>query len=53
MRRCGVAAIDLHSFTRNLGDGIIIDHVHYSGEARRIQAAFIAGSLCTLIDRVR
>ena len=49
MRARGVATIDLCRFTRNLGDGIVIDHVHYAEEARRLQAAFIAGSLLALI----
>jgi hypothetical protein len=49
MRGNGIATIDLFVFTRNLGDGIVVDHVHYGEDARGLQAAFIAGSLLTTI----
>lgn len=40
-----VPIIDLYQFTKNLGDDIFIDHVHYGEEVRAKQAAFIAGFL--------
>ena len=40
-----IPIIDLHDFTQNLGDKHFTDHVHYDEEARKLQAAFIAGSL--------
>lgn len=45
MREHGVPAIDLYTFTRNLGDEIYCDHVHFHDHIRRQQAAFIAGWL--------
>ena len=45
-----IPVIDLHTFTRNLGEEQLIDHVHYSEEARKLQAAFIAGYLKSLIS---
>lgn len=43
-----VPIIDLYQFTKNLGDDIFIDHVHYSEEVRAKQAAFISGFLVHL-----
>lgn len=40
-----VPVIDLHEFTRKLGEGVFIDHVHYDQSTRALQAAFIAGFL--------
>ncbi|WP_158858162.1 SGNH/GDSL hydrolase family protein [Lunatibacter salilacus] len=40
-----VPIIDLYQFTKNLGEDIFIDHVHYGEEVRAKQAAFIAGFL--------
>jgi lysophospholipase L1-like esterase len=45
MREHGVLIIDLHTFTRNLGSEVYVDHVHYTSEVRTQQAAFIAGHL--------
>lgn len=45
-----IPVIDLHSFTWNLGVEQILDHVHYHEEARKLQAAFIAGYLKSLIS---
>lgn len=47
MAEAGVPAIDLHSFTRNLGQGreLFCDHVHFHEHIREKQAAFIAGWL--------
>jgi len=41
----GVPGIDLFTFTRNLGDDVFLDHVHYTENVRQLQAAFIAGWL--------
>lgn len=38
-----VPAIDLHSFSQQLGVEQFIDHVHFSEYARAMQGAFIAG----------
>ncbi|HUV13624.1 MAG TPA: SGNH/GDSL hydrolase family protein, partial [Acidobacteriota bacterium] len=46
----GVPILDLAGFTRKLGKGIFIDHVHFSEEVRALQAAFIAGSLSVHIQ---
>ncbi|MGC9347125.1 MAG: SGNH/GDSL hydrolase family protein [Anaerolineae bacterium] len=45
MRDYGVPIIDLHTFTRNLGDEIYADHVHFKEHVREKQGAFIAGWL--------
>jgi lysophospholipase L1-like esterase len=41
----GVPSIDLYTFTRNLGDNLYADHVHFKEHVREKQAAFIAGWL--------
>jgi hypothetical protein len=41
----GIAAIDLFTFTRNLGLEVYVDHVHFTTEVRAQQAAFITGHL--------
>jgi hypothetical protein len=46
----GVPVLDLEAFTRRLGDGIFVDHVHFSDEVRALQAAFIAGFLFRYIE---
>ncbi|MFA9478384.1 SGNH/GDSL hydrolase family protein [Phycisphaerales bacterium AB-hyl4] len=40
-----VPLIDLHSFTRSLGDDeqLFCDHVHYHAPIRQLQAAYLAG----------
>jgi len=43
-----VPIIDLFQFTRNLGDDLFIDHVHYGEDVRSKQAAFIAGFLMSM-----
>ncbi|HRU06177.1 MAG TPA: SGNH/GDSL hydrolase family protein [Candidatus Brocadiia bacterium] len=49
MAEHGVAAIDLYTFTKNLGPDIYMDgHVHFNEAAAARQAAFIAGFLCAL-----
>ena len=45
-----VPILDLEAFTRRLGDGIFVDHVHFSDEVRALQAAFIAGFLFRYIE---
>ena len=45
MNENSVPIIDLYSFTKNLGDSIYCDHVHYVEEVRALQAAFIAGGI--------
>lgn len=45
MRDAGVPAIDLHTFTQNLGPDLYCDHVHFHEGIREKQAAFIAGWL--------
>ena len=41
--------IDLFSFTRSLGPDVYCDHVHFTPEVARLQAAFIAGNLSQII----
>lgn len=41
--RAKVPIIDLYTFTKNLGSGHYIDHVHFDEGTRAQQAAFIAG----------
>jgi lysophospholipase L1-like esterase len=45
MQNAGIMAIDLYTFTKNLGDGAFSDGVHFNENVRAMQAAFIAGSL--------
>jgi len=40
-----IAAIDLFTFTRNLGPDVYVDHVHFTPEVRAQQAAFIVGHI--------
>lgn len=48
MKEYNVPCIDMYNFTKNLGEDIYFDHVHYKEEIRKLQAAFIAGHLnCT------
>ena len=51
MRRAGASAIDLYGFTLPFGEAAYCDHVHFTGEVRRLQAAFIAGHLWPLSGR--
>lgn len=44
-----IPMIDLHDFTQKLGTQHFVDHVHYDAEARKLQAAFIAGNLRSTI----
>jgi hypothetical protein len=45
MKDAGVHTIDLYTFTRNLGDDVFCDHVHFNENVSSMQAAFIAGYL--------
>ena len=40
-----VPVIDLYAFSKNLGEDVYFDHVHFKEEIRRLQAAFVAGFL--------
>ena len=51
MREHGVPVIDLYTFTRNLGDDVYCDHVHFHDHIRRQQAAFIAGWLAGFVEQ--
>ncbi len=46
-----VPVIDLYTFTWNLGLEQFMDHVHYHEEARKLQGAYIAGSLADLMSK--
>lgn len=46
--RARVPIIDLYTFTKQLGPGHYIDHVHWDEITRAQQAAYIAGSLSAL-----
>jgi lysophospholipase L1-like esterase len=46
-----VPVIDLHRFTRQLGDDLYCDHVHFQEPIREKQAAFIAGWLSAYATR--
>jgi len=43
MREAGVPLLDLHTFTRTLGEDIYCDHVHFTEAVRQLQGAYIAG----------
>lgn len=45
-----IPAIDLFDFSIKLGEEQIADHVHYKEPARALQAAFIAGSIRSLLN---
>ncbi|HBL78027.1 MAG TPA: lipase [Prolixibacteraceae bacterium] len=45
-----IPVIDLHSFTKQLGEEQFTDHVHYKEPARALQAAFIAGAVRTILN---
>ncbi|MGK0467189.1 SGNH/GDSL hydrolase family protein [Clostridium sp.] len=45
MGNYNIPCIDMYNFTRNLGRDIYLDHVHFKGKIRELQAAFIAGYL--------
>lgn len=45
MRAANIPSIDLHTFTRNLGNNLYRDHVHFPEAICQLQAAYIAGWL--------
>jgi len=45
MKTHNIPCIDLCNFTKNLGQGVYFDHVHFKEEIRKLQGAFIAGYL--------
>jgi lysophospholipase L1-like esterase len=45
MREAEVPVIDLYTFTRIFGANAYCDHVHFTDEVRKLQAAYIAGCL--------
>ncbi len=47
MHKHRIPAIDLYTFTMNLGDDLYCDHVHFHEHIRKKQAAFIAGWLAS------
>ncbi|OGS21686.1 MAG: hypothetical protein A2252_11820 [Elusimicrobia bacterium RIFOXYA2_FULL_39_19] len=40
-----IQTIDLYKFTKNLGNNLFCDHVHFKSEIRKLQAAYIAGRI--------
>ncbi len=49
MAEHGVPVIDLFRFTRNLGQDVYVDHVHFAESVRQLHAACIAGCLMTAL----
>lgn len=49
LAEAGIPAIDLYTFTLNLGDGVYCDHVHFTERVRELQAAYIAGALMAFV----
>lgn len=49
MHAARAPVIDLFGFTQSLGPDVYCDHVHFSPEVARLQAAYIAGSLGRII----
>jgi|SRR5690606_10620661 len=49
-KKAGVPIIDLYGFTEKLGTDKFIDHVHYNEEARKLQAAYIAGAVKAYVE---
>jgi len=47
-----IPIIDLYSFTKNLGNTVYEDHVHFLKPIRKLQAAFIAGAI-SLYENIR
>ncbi|MDF3127913.1 hypothetical protein P0Y35_01760 [Kiritimatiellaeota bacterium B1221] len=50
MKHYHIPIIDLNTFTRNLGDDIYCDHVHFLEAVRQQQAGYIAGWLSAYIQ---
>lgn len=47
MREKGISIIDLYGFTLALGSNLYKDHVHFKDEISKMQAAYIAGAICS------
>jgi hypothetical protein len=45
MRERGIPILDLYSFSRKLGEEAFFDHVHYTDEVMKLQAAYLTGYL--------
>ena len=45
MQQMQIPVIDLYSFTKNLDEPLYEDHAHFNIPIRKLQAAFIAGSV--------
>ena len=45
MRQAGIPVADLNAFVCSLSGDLYLDHVHYTSEVRRLQAAFLAGHI--------
>ncbi|MEK3910543.1 SGNH/GDSL hydrolase family protein [Paenibacillus sp. FSL H7-0331] len=45
MQEHGITILDLYGFSRKFGEAAFCDHVHYTDEVRKLQAAFITGYL--------
>jgi hypothetical protein len=50
MKAHRVPCIDLYGFTLSLGSGVFQDHVHFTPEVRRLQAAYIGGAADLLLE---
>lgn len=46
MQQNNVPIIDLYLFTKNLGNEVLCDHVHFKDDIRSLQGAFISRNLC-------
>lgn len=53
MEKYGIISIDLHTFTKSLGDQVYCDRVHFTDQVRALQAAFIAGRIYAFASRPR
>lgn len=50
MSQYGIPLLDLYMFTQGFGESAYCDHVHFTEEIRRLQAAFIAGYLAGRLE---
>lgn len=44
-----VSVIDLYGFTKNIDSEKYIDHVHYCEDLRKLQAAYLAGNILSMV----
>lgn len=47
MKDNGISIIDLYGFTLSLGSNLYKDHIHFKNEISKMQAAYIAGAICS------